>query len=183
MVNLVSRDGRDRPRFSNPPQNSPLQTVEHITERNAAARRAYNQVLAETLQAQAEQSRQKHSRCSPATAPHRGMSMEALSWEAPHPQTGRHVFRTLEEMAQVWLLHGGDAMALPPVNFDQFTVLAVFSGEGSFRECVSINRLKYQPDSLDAYVCSYTRPWTVTNAMSVIRIAKTEQPVRFITLM
>ncbi len=178
MVNVVSRDGRDRQLFPNPSQ-----VVERITERNAAARRSYNQVLAETLQAQAEQALQTQNLGGTVADLNRGMIMETLSWEAPHPQAGCHVFRTLEEMAQVWLLHGGEAIALPQVNFEQFTVLAVFSGEGSFREYTTINRLKYQADMLEAYICSYTRPWTVKNPMSVIQIAKTEQPIRFITLM
>ncbi|NJM58239.1 MAG: hypothetical protein HC857_13475 [Synechococcales cyanobacterium RU_4_20] len=106
----------------------------------------------------------------------------ALDWSAPHPQAGCHVFRGLEDMARLWGLHGGDVMDLPSVNFQANLVLAVFGGEGYFRESLTIGRFKHTPEALWVYVFAYTRRWQTINPMSVIQIAKTDKPIRFVRL-
>ncbi len=116
-----------------------------------------------------------HSHLAPCPA-------NGLGWNAPHPQAGCHVFRKPEEIAQVWRLHGGLGGNVPAVDFQENWVLAVFAGEGRFRESLTIGRVKHTPEAIWVYVCSYTRPWQTTNPMSVIQIAKTDKPIRFVRL-
>ncbi len=105
-----------------------------------------------------------------------------LPWTAPHPQAGQHGFQSLEAMAQVWLLHGGDPTQLPKVNFDQSMAIAIFAGEGCFREIPSIDRVKFTTDEVLVYVSHFIRPWSTLNPMAVIQVPRLDLPIRFVAV-
>lgn len=106
----------------------------------------------------------------------------ALAWEAPHPTAGSHVLATAAELSRLWLDHGGCLSALPEVDFERDMVLAVFAGEGLFREVPNIERVKQGASEVVAYVSRLSRPWIKRNALSVLRVPRTALPVRFVYL-
>ena len=55
-----------------------------------------------------------------------------LNWSALNPRAGMHVFRTREEMLEVWQEHQGAAENMPIVDFETSTAVCVFSDEGKF---------------------------------------------------
>lgn len=107
---------------------------------------------------------------------------DALVWTAPHPKEGSHILTTAAEMSRLWLEHSGCLGDLPEVDFEQEMVLAVFAGEGLFREVPCIERVKQGTMEVLVYVSRLSRPWIKRNPMSVLRVPRTLLPVRFVYL-
>lgn len=107
---------------------------------------------------------------------------QALGWNAPHPVEGCVALKTVAELGQLWEEQGGTIADLPTVDFEHSMVLAVFAGEGFFREVPSIERVKVLADEVVAYVSRFSRPWSKHNAKAVVQVPRQTLPVRFVYL-
>ncbi len=107
---------------------------------------------------------------------------QSLNWAAPSPVAGCVAVKTAEFLGQLWTEHGGEIADAPAVDFEKSMVLAVFAGEGFFREVPSIERVKVLADEMVVYVSRFSRPWSKHNAKAVIEVPQTELPVRFVYL-
>lgn len=101
-----------------------------------------------------------------------------LAWRVEHPRAGAYVFRSPEDMARVWMEHGGDPAAVPVVDFGQHMVVALFEAEGSYREVRTIQRVLQGGGKLWIVVGKAQRPWAMKNPASVIALPRADgEPV------
>jgi hypothetical protein len=97
-----------------------------------------------------------------------------LQWRAKHPRAGTHVFRNAEEMLNVWGAHGGELGGSPKVDFGRYMVVAVFEGEGAYKETRSILRVTHGGGKLWIILEKFSRPWAMINPASVIAIPRAD---------
>ncbi len=107
---------------------------------------------------------------------------QSLSWTAPSPVAGCIAVKAADALSQLWVEHRGAIADVPSVDFEQSMVVAVFAGEGFFREVPSIERVKVLADEVVVYVSRFSRPWSKHNAKAVIQVPQTALPVRFVYL-
>lgn len=115
-----------------------------------------------------------------STAGKKGQQL--LRWNAPHPVASSVALKTAVELEKLWDNQGGAIADVPAVNFEKSMVLAVFAGEGFFREVPSIERVKFSADEVVVHVSRFSRPWSKHNAKAVIQVPQTELPIRFVYL-
>lgn len=111
-----------------------------------------------------------------------GFAQQSFPWSAPYPVAGAVALKTTAELETVWAEHRGLDSALPQVDFERSMVLAVFAGEGFFREVPCIERVKVLADEVVVYVSHFSRPWSKHNAKAVVQVPRQELPVRFVYL-
>ncbi len=111
-----------------------------------------------------------------------GFAKQVLNWSAPSPVAGSVALKSEAALAQVWAEHQGLEAELPQVDFEQSMVLAVFAGEGFFREVPSIERVKVLANEVVVYVSRFSRPWSKHNAKAVVQVPASALPVRFVYL-
>jgi hypothetical protein len=105
---------------------------------------------------------------------------DLLSWDAPHPRAGTHLFRESAEMETVWRRHGGDPARMPSVDFAHHMVVALFEDEGEYTTARSIKRVVAAEGVLWIVTGTFSRPWPFQNPCSVIRIERMPGEPRFV---
>jgi hypothetical protein len=103
-----------------------------------------------------------------------------LPWHVPHPRAGQHVFLSSDEMAKVWMAHGGALGAMPKVAFDHRMVVAVFMAEGSYKTVLGVARVVHHAGKVWIVVSQSSRPWSMMNPACVISVPRIEAEAVFV---
>ncbi|APR86587.1 Hypothetical protein A7982_11936 [Minicystis rosea] len=93
-----------------------------------------------------------------------------------------HVFRSADEMREVWLAHGGEPEGMPDVDFDRHMIVALFADEGSYREIRIITRVLQGDGKLWIMVGKASRPWAMINPYTLLDVPRTEGEPVFLDL-
>lgn len=104
----------------------------------------------------------------------------AILWGALHPHAGNHVLRSQEELAKLWISHGGDAAEAPQVDFSRHILICVFVDEGEYNEGPTIERIEERGGELTVFIGRFQRPWKMSNPSAVLQIRRFDGPCRFV---
>ncbi len=102
-----------------------------------------------------------------------------LPWHVPAPTAGTYIFRSEEDMAAVWVSHGGIPDKMPKVDFAQEMVIAVFVDAGSYTTAPTIRSIRTDGTTIHVACHLFTRPWAMTNPASVIKLPRMDGDVVF----
>ena len=103
----------------------------------------------------------------------------ALPWDAPRQRAGAYVFRSKQELATVWGLHGGAPEDMPQVDFAREMVVAIFVDAGWYRTVFAIDSIRKEGSTMRVSCLRVSEPCAVKNPCSVIKVPSVEGDVVF----
>lgn len=108
------------------------------------------------------------------------MNHHLLNWNAKNPKAGRYIFRTREEMAEIWMSHGGKPEEMPVVDFEKHSIVAMFLDAGSYHSAPGIQSIQPKGDIIEVHYRISSTPWKMINPCSVILTSRIESDVIFV---
>lgn len=103
-----------------------------------------------------------------------------LDWFPNKPQAGKYLFRSEEEMRQVWKEHGGQEGGMPQIDFSTHMVAAIFLDAGEYNSAPCIIGARKIGDSIKVFYGTMKRPWKMLNPVSVIKLPYADGSFEFI---
>ena len=97
-----------------------------------------------------------------------------LQWHVPAPKKLNCIFRSADEMIDVWKQHGGDGSKIPDIDFNKYMVVAMFLDAGNYKRAPGIRRIIKEGDVIEIEYAYQGRPWEMINPCCVIQAPRSD---------